>query len=566
MEDYVMEFEKLYNKTKKFNMELPQAVLAFKLLEYSELEMKDRQLVLTGVNYADVGSLFKQMTTFLKKFFGQQANRDMEAGIKVESACMANEDVNYSRNRFGRPRGGGGFRGNQFSNRANDHKPQSNFNYKPKYNKSVNPNGPDGNKSHEALVLLTESANSAVLDSACTSTVAGETLMKCYLDSLDPSIREKIVETPSDTLFKFGGGTVLQSTKKVTIPCAIAGVECEILADVVTSDIPLLLSKDSMKKAKMKLDHENDSASIFGKDVDLQCTSSGHYCIPIDQVKVDVNVTASALMSTQMTKDNTEVQELNLDNCRSTSIVGLTDEFTSLEILSLINVGLTSLKGFPKLPNLKKLELSDNRISGSLNLLNGSPKLTYLNLSGNKIKDLETLEPLKDFQNLKNLDLFNCEVTNLDNYREKVFGLIPSLRFLDGYDKDDKEAEDSEAEDEDGNEDEEVEDDTEEEEDEDEEGEVEGGGGGAEDEEDDLEEEEEEDEEEEEEVGLDYLQKSNIENESDEDDFEPEDGPEDGEDVDIDEEDEEEENENDVDSSRGQKRKRNADEEESSRD
>lgn len=56
-----------------------------------------------------------------------------------------------------------------------------------------------------------------------------------------------------------------------------------------------------------------------------------------------------------------QIKELNLDNCRSTCIVGLTDEFTELETLSLINVGLTSLKNFPKLPNLKKLELSDNR-------------------------------------------------------------------------------------------------------------------------------------------------------------------------------------------------------------
>lgn len=56
-----------------------------------------------------------------------------------------------------------------------------------------------------------------------------------------------------------------------------------------------------------------------------------------------------------------QITELNLDNCRSTSIVGLTDEYTALESLSLINVGLTTLKGFPKLPNLKKLELSDNR-------------------------------------------------------------------------------------------------------------------------------------------------------------------------------------------------------------
>ncbi|GFY37666.1 acidic leucine-rich nuclear phosphoprotein 32 family member A [Trichonephila inaurata madagascariensis] len=147
------------------------------------------------------------------------------------------------------------------------------------------------------------------------------------------------------------------------------------------------------------------------------------------------------------------IKELNLDNCRSTSIVGLTDEFVNLESLSLINVGLISLKGFPKLPNLKKLELSDNRIFGGLDWLHGSPKLTHLNLSGNKLKDIETLKPLQIFKNLKNLDLFNCEVTGVDNYREEVFGLISSLKFLDGYDRDDKEAEDSEVDDDDGNDD-----------------------------------------------------------------------------------------------------------------
>ncbi|XP_078666948.1 acidic leucine-rich nuclear phosphoprotein 32 family member A-like isoform X12 [Branchiostoma floridae x Branchiostoma belcheri] len=148
-------------------------------------------------------------------------------------------------------------------------------------------------------------------------------------------------------------------------------------------------------------------------------------------------------------REPSQIKELNLDNCRSMMIEGLTDEFTNLEALSLINVGLTSLKGFPKLPSLKKLELSDNRIQGGLNLLSGSGKLTHLNLSGNKIKDLETLEPLKDFQTLKNLDLFNCEVTQMENYRENVFNLIPSLKYLDGYDRADKEADDSSVEDED---------------------------------------------------------------------------------------------------------------------
>ncbi|XP_065169851.1 acidic leucine-rich nuclear phosphoprotein 32 family member A [Atheta coriaria] len=143
-------------------------------------------------------------------------------------------------------------------------------------------------------------------------------------------------------------------------------------------------------------------------------------------------------------KNPEDIKELNLDNCRSTTIVGLTDEFCNLESLSLINVGLTSLKGFPKLPNLKKLELSDNRINNGLNLLCTSAKLTSLNLSGNKIKDLDTLEPLKEFKHLRTLDLFNNEATSIENYRDKIFKMIPNLKFLDGYDAEDCEGELSE--------------------------------------------------------------------------------------------------------------------------
>ncbi|XP_010131761.1 PREDICTED: acidic leucine-rich nuclear phosphoprotein 32 family member A-like, partial [Buceros rhinoceros silvestris] len=143
------------------------------------------------------------------------------------------------------------------------------------------------------------------------------------------------------------------------------------------------------------------------------------------------------------------VKELVLDNCRSHEgkIEGLTDEFEELEFLSTINVGLASVANLPKLNKLKKLELSDNRISGGLEVLaEKCPNLTHLNLSGNKIKDLGTIEPLKKLENLKSLDLFNCEVTNLNDYRENVFKLLPQLTYLDGYDRDDKEAPDSDAE------------------------------------------------------------------------------------------------------------------------
>ena len=89
-----------------------------------------------------------------------------------------------------------------------------------------------------------------------------------------------------------------------------------------------------------------------------------------------------------------QIKDLNLDNARSANIVGLTDEYKNLEVLSLINVGLANLKGFPNLPKLKRLELSDNRISGGLNFLSGCPNLRTLNLCGNKIADFDALEPL----------------------------------------------------------------------------------------------------------------------------------------------------------------------------
>uniref|UniRef100_A0AC11EU69 Uncharacterized protein n=1 Tax=Ovis aries TaxID=9940 RepID=A0AC11EU69_SHEEP len=108
--------------------------------------------------------------------------------------------------------------------------------------------------------------------------------------------------------------------------------------------------------------------------------------------------------------DQIVVRELVLDNCKSNDgkIEGLTAEFVNLEFLSLINVGLISVSNLPKLPKLKKLELSDNRICGGLDTLAEKlPNLTHLNLSGNKLKDISTLEPLKKLECLKSLDLFN---------------------------------------------------------------------------------------------------------------------------------------------------------------
>lgn len=196
-----------------------------------------------------------------------------------------------------------------------------------------------------------------------------------------------------------------------------------------------------------------------------------------------------------------EVAELVVDNCRSSDgeVEGLTDDFKELEFLSMVNVGLTSLAKLPSLPKLRKLELSDNNISGGLETLSEKcPNLTYLNLSGNKIKELSTVEALQHLKNLKSLDLFNCEITTLEEYRESIFELLPQVMYLDGFDAEDNEAPDSEADDDD----------------EDEDGEEGGGPLG------DYDDEDEDDEGSEGgEVGLSYATKGGLPDDDDEDDY-----------------------------------------------
>lgn len=49
--------------------------------------------------------------------------------------------------------------------------------------------------------------------------------------------------------------------------------------------------------------------------------------------------------------------ELVVDNCRSSDgeVEGITDDYTGLEILSMVNVGLSSLSKLPSLPKLRKV-------------------------------------------------------------------------------------------------------------------------------------------------------------------------------------------------------------------
>ena len=137
--------------------------------------------------------------------------------------------------------------------------------------------------NRDELSRFTSAAiNSAALDTRCTIFVAGENGLRMYLESL-PTSCSKLVRGPfsSEKWFKFGSEDMLISKCKYVLPAEIGDNSVMIEVTIIDSDIPLLLSKIAMKKAKMKIDLEDDTTIVLGKRNTLATTSAGHYVIPL---------------------------------------------------------------------------------------------------------------------------------------------------------------------------------------------------------------------------------------------------------------------------------------------
>ena len=97
-------------------------------------------------------------------------------------------------------------------------------------------------------------------------------------------IKRKTACNSSNAIFKFGNGRSIKSNRKVEIPVIIEDIPVLLTTDVISFEIPLLLSKESMKRANTVIDFKNEYVELFGKKINLFFTSSGHYCIPIKDI------------------------------------------------------------------------------------------------------------------------------------------------------------------------------------------------------------------------------------------------------------------------------------------
>ena len=97
--------------------------------------------------------------------------------------------------------------------------------------------------------------------------------------------QNKIQEFESNVDFKFGDGKVYRSMKIAIIPASIGNLDVKIKTNVISCDIPLLLSSEFMKTTHTQINFAEDEVTMLGNTLNLQFTSSGHYSVPICKPK-----------------------------------------------------------------------------------------------------------------------------------------------------------------------------------------------------------------------------------------------------------------------------------------
>ena len=322
VEKFIAEFELVLFSMNEFEMKLPDAVAAFMLLEACNLSGNDSKLVLSDMKDVSLG---KMKESIIKISGGQSGGGIQPAAVKEEALFKCNKALysNSQNSNYGdsRPRRGAGRgyvnRSGKFSNRS-DKKvnpldrngktskcficgsiyhwarscPESQYTFK-EHERSKNEE--ENNDSHVMLfvgynearkngkpnALMEQCQGCALLDSGCTKTVAGEKWFKNYQDNLSEYDKAKIKEYQSNSVFTFGDGGMVDSMRKVVIPCYIDNKRSTIETDIVKCDIPLLMSHKSMKKGKMIIDFGNDILTVGNSKVDLEKTGSGHYLLPL---------------------------------------------------------------------------------------------------------------------------------------------------------------------------------------------------------------------------------------------------------------------------------------------
>ena len=107
------------------------------------------------------------------------------------------------------------------------------------------------------------------MDTGCSKSCCSQIWLDEYIETLNEDEKTKVEYFPSQRFFRFGDSRLYESKGGVKIPAKIGGKRFMINADIVEAEIPLLLSKDAMKKANVIINLKNDAVKMFGKLVSV---------------------------------------------------------------------------------------------------------------------------------------------------------------------------------------------------------------------------------------------------------------------------------------------------------
>ena len=310
-QDFIIQFEKLYHKLIVNEMSLPEPVKAYFVLKAANMSEDNEKLARTVC-----GDLtYDNMKEKVKKIFGDSLNTDTESP-SIKEEVLYGRDYS-SKNRFNSGGGSGKKSVVRFQDLTQQNTQQNRqqgasggYGYKKKCYACGSPKhliadcptkkSDDTEEVHITLLtgdpddrqksLMGQSFGKGVLDSGCSKTVCGKTWMTEFLKTIRPGDRRRIKTRNIQHKYRFGDGKVSTSIMRKRIPIRIGKRRYDLEVDVVENEIPLLISKNSMKKIGVVLDFKRDIAIINKQNIDLYCTSTGHYCLPLTSCDLDVEV------------------------------------------------------------------------------------------------------------------------------------------------------------------------------------------------------------------------------------------------------------------------------------
>ena len=277
VDEYLSDFDLRVFKLKECGIDLPDAILACRLLKSCSLSEVHFQLALSTCPKLS----FENMRDTLKKLFSE--NSHFLTGTDNSSDFLKVEnDVMYTSTR-----------GRTYPRKVNDTRGGNVKREDPR----LNPHAPDGSISVCAICsstmhwakqcphaferqksdvfatatargddcsdeecievtlctaagacrynhrLLEETAGMALLDSGCHRTVCGERWLANFTSYLTDKERRSIHIENSSAIYRFGDGEQKKALRCVTFPCRFGGKRVNIKTDVIDSAIPLLMSR-----------------------------------------------------------------------------------------------------------------------------------------------------------------------------------------------------------------------------------------------------------------------------------------------------------------------------------